>query len=436
MKRPFTPSDSKLGREKRVSAVEWLTIANNPLQEDDGWDVSDWMTVLITVHPSTPAFNSITLLGAHITLRVWRWRKYAFDGSGSPQGQWYADEDINLDLAGDAATGRPQETMLLTKNAERLFLQCVDLTHPNAATIDAEIGVYGIGEPREEGGVDPTPYNVPEAPSGGGGDGGAAALMDPFTQDSILSNLNGDFTATYTTAQRIRCVGTFEVDPQTWLDSSYVLAVGAKPQSAAGTETEATLLRRGIDLDCAVVVVNATTFDIYLDTPFWGANDDIIVYISGPRHRYEVTGIDGFKRQRTRDEAFTIATQSNRIEEIDPLDQRYVPDILADGDTVAQATTVDFYLDMAGYRYMTIQWIPSDANFTLKVYSTNEDNGTAPAACVYGDVTNAWFGAASYIATAYLFLDVPTIVKYVHIEVVRAGAVGNGTHQLFARRGW
>jgi hypothetical protein len=431
--RPLIPSGTKLGRERRIDADE---SGSNPAQKNVGWDVSDWQSVLVTVHPSNPLLASGTVPAtAQCTLRVWRWRSRAAYGDGRPDGQWFTDEDIIMSVGGNPDNG-PMEWIVATKNSERMYFQCVNFVKNPLLTLEIEIGLYGLGEPRtttSEG----TPFssgNNPENPAEEGSSAAAAAGI-PVLQDGLLSNLAGDFTATYTSATVITCVGTFEESALTWMESSRVVLVGRKLDDSAN-ETEFSYHLRGSTLDCAVNVTTATTFTITLEDNFFVATDELVVYVEGPRHRYEVTGIDGYKRQRTRDEAFTVATQSNRIEEIDPLDQRYVPDILADAADVAQATTVDFYLDMAGYRYFTMQWTPADGNFTLIVEATDEDNGTAPAACAYIDVTNAWFGAASFTASTFFLHDLPTFIKYLHIEVTRAGAVGTAAHTLFTRRGW
>ena len=253
----------------------------------------------------------------------------------------------------------------------------------------------------------------------------------------MLSNLAGDFVCTFVGTTQITCTGVFEESLLTWMDSSHLILVGRKLPSTGGvTETEFGFQVRAGTLDCSVTVTDANNFTLTLEEPYWTATDDIIVVLAGPRHRFEVVGIDGTKRQQTRGESFTIATQSDRKEEIDPLDQRFVPDILADGASVLQATTVDFYLDMAGYRFLTIQWIPADANFVWLIEVTDEDNGTVPAACDYDDMTLVWFGAATLIARDFLVLDVPNFVKYVHIDVTRPGGVGTSTHKLYTRRGW
>jgi len=131
-----------------------------------------------------------------------------------------------------------------------------------------------------------------------------------------------------------------------------------------------------------------------------------------------------------------LASTSDRGEEINPLDTRDVPSILADGATVAENITTDFYVPMSHMKGLSIQWEPSDDNFVLKVYSTNEDNGTALAACNYVDVTNAWFGAASFTADAFLLFDTEMCEYGIHIEVVRASVGSAATHELFARRNY
>jgi hypothetical protein len=134
--------------------------------------------------------------------------------------------------------------------------------------------------------------------------------------------------------------------------------------------------------------------------------------------------------------SYIWANQADRVEEDDPLDTRDVGDILADGTSVAQATTVDFYLDMAHFKFLSIQWEPNDANFTMVIEASNEDNGTAPNAAEYIDVGVAWFGAATFTADVLLERDTAVQVKWVHIEITRGAGVGAATHELFTRRCW
>jgi len=130
-----------------------------------------------------------------------------------------------------------------------------------------------------------------------------------------------------------------------------------------------------------------------------------------------------------------LASESDRDEEINPLDTRDVPSILADGAEVAGGATVDFYVPLSHMKGFSIQWEPNDEHFTLKVYATDEDNGTALAACNYVDVTNDWFGAATFIADCFLLFDTEMCAYGIHIEVVRADE-GAETHELFVRRNY
>jgi len=138
---------------------------------------------------------------------------------------------------------------------------------------------------------------------------------------------------------------------------------------------------------------------------------------------------------RTMGAAFQLASESDRIEEINPLDTRDVPSILADGASVAGGATVDFYVPLSHMKGFSIQWEPNDEHFTLKVYATDEDNGTALSACNYVDVTNSWFGSATFTADAFLLFDTEMCAYGIHIEVVRADE-GPATHELFVRRNY
>ena len=129
------------------------------------------------------------------------------------------------------------------------------------------------------------------------------------------------------------------------------------------------------------------------------------------------------------------ATQANRTEEDDPIDTRDVPDVSIDGGALAEGTTYHWYIDMAHMKFLSIHWDPADANNTVTIEASDQDDGTAPNACNYYDVGTLWFGAASWTAEFFHEADTPTQVKWVHIQLVRAGApAGASTHDLFTRK--
>lgn len=97
---------------------------------------------------------------------------------------------------------------------------------------------------------------------------------------------------------------------------------------------------------------------------------------------------------------------------------------------IAQNTTGYVYLPMDGFSYFALHCITSGATptdtLTLTVEATWQDDGTAQASCSYIDVTNAWFGAASYVdTTVVLERTVPCTAKYVRLKYVTSAGGGN-----------
>jgi len=113
----------------------------------------------------------------------------------------------------------------------------------------------------------------------------------------------------------------------------------------------------------------------------------------------------------------------------DETDQ-FVGETLAALTNIATNTTGYLYFTMDGYRYFTLQCETSGATptdtLTLTVEATCQDDGTVPASCTYQDVTNAWFGAASYVdTTVMLAKTTPTAVKYVRLKYVTSNGGGD-----------
>lgn len=128
---------------------------------------------------------------------------------------------------------------------------------------------------------------------------------------------------------------------------------------------------------------------------------------------------------------FTWATSSTRIEEIDPISEKHDPATLCALTNIATNTT-DYcgYIDMDGYRAVGIQIetsgaVPVDV-LTVTLEATIQDDGTAPAACTYQDVTLALAGVASWVDTDAMFLhDTVLPVKYLRVAYVTSNGGGN-----------
>jgi hypothetical protein len=137
---------------------------------------------------------------------------------------------------------------------------------------------------------------------------------------------------------------------------------------------------------------------------------------------------------------FTAATISNRMEEIDPVSQHFVPETLCDLTNIAANTTGYLYMDMAGFRYFTLQGetsgaVPVDV-LTVTLEATVQDDGTAPAACAYQDIGVALFGAASWIDTDFLLIcDQPVSFKYIRVTYNTSNTGGNDADlTIYAKR--
>lgn len=132
------------------------------------------------------------------------------------------------------------------------------------------------------------------------------------------------------------------------------------------------------------------------------------------------------------------SAQNVRMAETDPLSQHHVEETLASVSSQGTATT-QYYFDMDGFRTFAVQIQDNPGAAGNNVYTFNaslQDDGTAPASVAYQDVTNAWFGATSFTATAFLERDTPVAVKYVRVTVARNnGAVAaDGAWDLYLKK--
>jgi hypothetical protein len=120
-------------------------------------------------------------------------------------------------------------------------------------------------------------------------------------------------------------------------------------------------------------------------------------------------------------DGYDTATDSMKVFEVAPLNTAYVSETLLALTNIAAATTAYAYIDMNGYRYLTIQaetdgTTPTDV-LTVTVEGTCQDDGTAAASCTYQDVTTTLFGVASWVDTDFhAIIDTPVAFKYLRIK--------------------
>jgi len=97
--------------------------------------VDRFVTVLMSVHPSTPPINDPLVAGAYIKVRVWRFMAESRDGTADGQGQWFADEEVSIALDGDVGTNGPMQYRLPTLQAEKMYLQLIELNQTPAGIV-------------------------------------------------------------------------------------------------------------------------------------------------------------------------------------------------------------------------------------------------------------------------------------------------------------
>jgi hypothetical protein len=218
------------------------------------------------------------------------------------------------------------------------------------------------------------------------------------------SGTNADFTTAYTAATQLT-LSSLPSDITAFVADDIVTIVQVATSGAVTntyTRDDATITMSG-----NVITVAGATF---------AATDTFVVYTNVAKPSGGLS--------------YTSATQSDRVEEIDPLSSHYVGETLLDLTNIAQTTTAYAYLDMAGYRNFSLQGetsgtTPTDV-LTVTVEATNQDDGTAQASCAYQDVTNALFGVASWVDTDFFAIaDTPMTFKYVRVKYVTSTGGGN-----------
>jgi len=137
---------------------------------------------------------------------------------------------------------------------------------------------------------------------------------------------------------------------------------------------------------------------------------------------------------------YVLASNSIRINEIDPLDQKYLSYTLVDV-TDGPDDTYYYYVDMAGFRKSAYQLILSGGSgtCTVTIEMSVQDDGTAPASCTFMDITNDAFGSASFTASD-LLVDTAEVLagaKYVRVKVVAATAAADDADwTIFTKLWW
>jgi len=121
---------------------------------------------------------------------------------------------------------------------------------------------------------------------------------------------------------------------------------------------------------------------------------------------------------------YVTSTNANRTHEINGLDQMYVAGNLV---TFTNLTgTNDYYVDMAGYRYIGFQFADLVDSPVIKIYCSVQDDSVAPgdASRDYTDISNDAFGAPSWNADDVVAANdqEAAVCKYIKVEIVATGS--------------
>uniref|UniRef100_A0A6M3Y3I3 Uncharacterized protein n=1 Tax=viral metagenome TaxID=1070528 RepID=A0A6M3Y3I3_9ZZZZ len=123
------------------------------------------------------------------------------------------------------------------------------------------------------------------------------------------------------------------------------------------------------------------------------------------------------------------ASGTIRTTEADPISDHHVEETLINATNITTNTTTYAYFDMDGFKNFSLQGETSGAAptdvLTVTVEGTNQDDGTAPASCVYQDVTNALFTVASAVDTDFFWLcDTQCAFKFIRVKYVTSNGGG------------
>lgn len=249
----------------------------------------------------------------------------------------------------------------------------------------------------------------------GAAGGGSAASGPEAMGANGYSNLRDDFTATIASTSTITLTN---LPTGLTVDAARIVAVGIKP-STGEVDYEWIYSRGSGNLEISyaggTITFNGTPLTVgYL----------VGVWIEGV-DPYKATGIDGTDRLKVVDETLTTATESGRVEEIDPIDTRGVADTVIDETNIADGTYYR-YVSMDTFRkgFFQLEINGGSGTMTVSLEATVQDEGVAPASRTYQDIGLATFGAATWTADAILGDNSEKLAGFTYIRFKMVAATG------------
>ena len=372
---PFAPSKQKFFQKP------WSSVGDPPTTVSFGKDVSAYTSVLISAHPSNPLIAAAPA-GWTCTLKVWRFMREADNGNIQGSGQWYAKEILSCALDGDTEAGGDMMHRVPTLQSEKMYVEVV-ATDNHPATYSITIGMTVLGL-RTEPAQDSCTFS---ATSSSHSDITVSTLDKLCDNGSLYSTVKeSTWAAAYVNATTVSVLAG--AAPLVIAEEDIVAVTRKVP----GDETEMDIWIRGGNLDWDYAV---GTGYITLDGVTLAATDILEVYWEGPEKGIGITGaapilMDTIKYLempgalsaavlpapatathlvqllsdlygRLMSASFQLASQSDRTEEVNPLNDKYVTELFSEDDIDAISTSywpsaagasMDSYKDLDFHLYV------------------------------------------------------------------------------------
>lgn len=141
--------------------------------------------------------------------------------------------------------------------------------------------------------------------------------------------------------------------------------------------------------------------------------------------------LDPFGRDRSAVE--DISANANRVEEVDPIDQKAVYQTLCELTAIPSLTDDYLYVNLKGYKYDFFQLIINTVGDSVTVTTelSLQDDEPNPTLCTYEDVTLDEFLVANFTASTIVGFDDVTEAKWLRLHYVTAGGAGDGALTVY-----
>ena len=417
--KPYQRSKMTLIKQLTMSL---FTNTSAPADVADGIDVSEWLAILVVVHPTSVVMTDAGVSGAIVRLRPWFYMKAAEDGSDriSGSGQWYSETDFNSALDGYSVNGAMRH-ILTVNNAEKFYPQVIMVTDPEGSTPVFGVGIYGLGP---KYGENPDAFESVAA--------GVAAAAATGTGDVNLIEIDGtvvDADAGSASLGTLRVIyaddspGIGEHDAATDDPGFRALAVATTADPAAVADQDDVHLITTTTGRLIIAGYNRTGdhLEVALVSESLGLGvHDTATETDGMRGLAVATNVDPAD-VANQDDVHMVATLDGkliiagydrlgdlvRIQETDPINYHIAWDVIEESSMGTAASPFVYYLDLDTYYRMSLQidvtlGSAAAGGVALTTLGTVEDDDPDLTARNYVDMTNAWTGSASITVDAIL----------------------------------